>query len=338
MKFRYMIIPLKNKSGIALFLVLWVLVLLSVIVGEFCHAMRTEVNITRNFKEMTESYYIAEAGLNSAVIELIKNGGKPFITTGEDQETQANDKIRWRINVEIPPISYAAGQFEVQIENEYGKINLNRADPALLKVMLGRFDLEDTEKDVIVDSILDWRDNDDFHRINGAEKEYYLSLPNPYQCKNGDFDSIEELMLVRGVTSEIFYGGLKDMITVYPDTPSGEKGINTKKIQSRVNINSAPSQLLLSFPGMTDDLVQSFMEYRKEKDVTLTADLFSILGEEVYQALTPFVTLETVPYYTIKSMGSIQGSRVKCGIQVLVKIDPKKEKRYNILRWIDRIE
>jgi general secretion pathway protein K len=329
---------LKNKSGIALFLVLWVLVLLSVIVGEFCHAMRTEVNITRNFKEMTESYYIAEAGLNRAVMELIKNGGKPFITSVEDQDAEANDKIRWRVNFEIPPISYAGGQFEIQIQNEYGKINLNRADRALLRVMLGRFDLEDTEKDVIVDSILDWRDEDDLHRINGAEKDYYLSLPNPYQCKNGDFDSIKELLLVRGVTSEIYYGGLKDMITVYPDTPSGEKGVNAKKIQSRVNINSMPSQLLLSFPGMTNDLVQGLMEYRKEKDVTSMADLVSILGGEVYQAVTPFITLETVPYYTIKSMGSIQGSRVKCGIQVLVKIDPKMEKRYNILQWIDRIE
>lgn len=333
-----MINPLKNDVGIALFLVLWVLVLLSVIVGEFCHAMRTEVNITRNFKEMTESYYIAEAGLNRAVIELIKNGGKPFVTTDEDQDTEATKKIKWRINFENPTIPYADGQFEVRIENEYGKINLNRADKALLRAMLGQFDLEDTEKDIIVDSILDWRDKDDLHRINGAEKDYYLSLENPYPCKNGDFDSVEELLLVRGVTSDIFYGGLKDMLTVYPDLPAGKKGINTPKTQSRVNINSAPSQLLRSLPGMTDELVQSFMEYRKEKDITSMTDLFSILGAEVYQAVTPFVTLETVPYYTIKSMGSIQGSPVKRGIQILVNIDPKKEKPYHILQWIDRIE
>lgn len=62
-----------NDRGIALFLVLWVLALLMVIVGEFCHAMRTEVNVTRNFKEETEAYYIALAGINHAVVELLRN-------------------------------------------------------------------------------------------------------------------------------------------------------------------------------------------------------------------------------------------------------------------------
>ena len=57
----------------ALFLVLWVLTLLSVIVGEFCYTMRTEINITRNFKEGTESYYISVAGLNRTIAELLKS-------------------------------------------------------------------------------------------------------------------------------------------------------------------------------------------------------------------------------------------------------------------------
>ncbi len=64
---------LRCEKGIALFLVLWVLTLLSVIVGEFCYSMRTEVNITRNFKDQTEAYYIALAGLNRAIGELIRN-------------------------------------------------------------------------------------------------------------------------------------------------------------------------------------------------------------------------------------------------------------------------
>ena len=57
----------RNEKGIALFLVLWVLTLLSVIAGEFCFAMRTEVNMTRNFKGQTEAYYIALAGMNRAI-------------------------------------------------------------------------------------------------------------------------------------------------------------------------------------------------------------------------------------------------------------------------------
>jgi general secretion pathway protein K len=55
-----------QEKGVALFMVLWVLILLSGIATEFCFAMRTEVNMVRNFKEQTEAYYIALAGLNRA--------------------------------------------------------------------------------------------------------------------------------------------------------------------------------------------------------------------------------------------------------------------------------
>jgi general secretion pathway protein K len=321
---------LKNEVGIALFLVLWVLTLLSVIVGEFCYAMRTEVNITRNFKEMTQSYYIAAAGLNQAISQLIANPGKPFKATDENGE--ADKKIPWRVNAEIPAIAFAQGQFEVRIDNESGKVNVNTAGHELLTLMLNGFELDDTDKNIIVDSISDWRDKDDFHRNNGAENDYYLSLPDPYHCKNSDFDSVEELLLVRGMSPEIFYGGLKDRVTVYQDETA------KKKSQSRININAASSSLLRAFPGMTDDLVQKLMDYRKEADITSLADLIEILGIETYTAMYRFITLESCAYFTIKSMGSMKESTIKQGIQALVKINARDEKKYKILQWVDRIE
>ncbi len=118
---------LKNENGIALFMVLWVLMLLSVIVGEFCYAMRTEVNVTRNFKEQTQGYYIALGGLNRAIGELVRNEFIPeksaSTTTGSEGSSSAEspfgpakssagnekdaedveaDASRWRINSQIP--------------------------------------------------------------------------------------------------------------------------------------------------------------------------------------------------------------------------------------------
>jgi len=63
----------KSERGIALFLVLWVMALLTVIAGEFCYFVRTEANITRNFKEETQTYYIAMSGLSFAIGELVVN-------------------------------------------------------------------------------------------------------------------------------------------------------------------------------------------------------------------------------------------------------------------------
>src|SRR5262249_10422864 len=58
----------------------------------------------------------------------------------------------------------------------------------------------------IANSILDWLDPDDSPRTSGAENDYYQSLSQPYSCKNGPLDSLEELLLVKGVTPQLLFG------------------------------------------------------------------------------------------------------------------------------------
>ena len=60
--------------------------------------------------------------------------------------------------------------------------------------------------DDVADAILDWIDADDNPRPNGAESQYYLGLPLPYVPRNGPPVTIDELLLVRGVTPELLYG------------------------------------------------------------------------------------------------------------------------------------
>src|SRR5262249_20352578 len=59
----------------------------------------------------------------------------------------------------------------------------------------------------IADAILDWIDgSSDNPRANGAKSSYYAALTPPYRCKNGPLESIEELLLVRGVTPRLLFG------------------------------------------------------------------------------------------------------------------------------------
>jgi len=335
---------LKSERGIALFLVLWVMALLTVIAGEFCYAMRTEVNITRNFKEETQTYYIAVSGLFWAIGELVVNEFVPRTVKAPAAEEEPED-IRWRINTDIPAIPFGDGQFKVERENESGKVNLNRAGASLLKMMLNNFEIEDTDKNIIVDSIMDWRDKGNFHRVNGAKDDYYLSLPQPYKCKNGDFTSIEELLLVRGVTPEIFYGGLKDMVTVYQDketvtvTASGRYNqIWEESDFHRININAASPRMLRTLPRMTEDMVQAIMKYREKKDFRSLSDLALMVGSDIYAGISPYITLRLSPYYTIKSVGMVKDSQTRQGVQAIVKIDRKLKKGYEVIQWIDCLE
>jgi general secretion pathway protein K len=324
----------KNETGIAMFLVLWVLTLLSVIVGEFCHAMRTEVNITRNFKEETEAYYIALAGMNSAVSELIKNENAPQKPENSDKEKE--DKIEWRVNADIPAIPFGAGQFKVEIGNESGKININKAGESLLRMMTEFFEIEDSEKAVIADSILDWRDQDSLHRLNGAEDDYYLSLPKPYPCKDVDFDAVEELLLVKGITAEI-YEVLKEIVTVLDTGEAEPEAGNRGSDSDKININAASPEMLLSLPGMTEDMVSEIIEYRKEKDFKSQSELYPIVGDEVYTAILPYLAYPASisSFFTVRSVGMLNDSLTRQSVKVLVKIDPRLPKKYRIVEWIE---
>jgi len=319
----------KKEKGLALLMVLWVITLLAVIVGEFCYAMKTEINITRNFKESTQGYYISLAGVNRAAAELIKEtstGMQKLQSPLEDEEDfdTGEDLIEWRVGANIPPVLFGEGEYKVKISNESGKININKATRSMLLMLLNGFDLDDSEKDTIADSIMDWRDKDNLHRINGAEDDYYQFLDDPYECKDEDFDAIEELLLVKGVTADIFDGGLESMVTIYTQT-------------DKININAASFKMLLSLPEMTETAAREIIASRGEKEIKRLSALNDIIDPEIYLSIKPYVSLKMSPFYSIDSFGGISGSKVKEGLRVLIKIDPKAKKGFRVTRWIDFI-
>ncbi len=198
----------RNPKGVALIMVLWVITILSVIVLEFCFAMRTEVNIAKNFKEEVQTHAFAEGGVQRAIAELIyKNDGKiqQMRKTLKPEEVPP-EKREWVTDGRPYTLSFDQGQCEIKITGEAGKVNINTVSEATLRKIIGQMGVEEDVRDIVTDSILDWIDADDFYRVNGAENDYYRSLKEPYDCKNGPLDSIEELLLVRGVTPTLFYG------------------------------------------------------------------------------------------------------------------------------------
>jgi len=349
-----------GEKGIALFLVLWILALLSVIVGEFCHVMRTEADITRNFLEETEAYYIARAGFNIALSKLINNLANPKKKIKAENITETEEPDPWRINADMPPFAFGNGAFVVRIENESGKIHINKVENRqLLKLMLNCAELDENEKESIVDAIFDWRDKDNLHRLNGAENDYYKSLPEPYACKNGPFDSIEELGLVKGITPEIFRK-IKPLVTIYPSGKkkdiknrrsqgrrNNQRGKNQKKNNqnnnqkkklhnyNRLNINALSKEMLSCFPDLTEEMIREILLFREEKDFSSPGEFSGIVGPEVFEPVSPFLGISSVPYYRIEVTGKMTDSPVRYDLSSLVKLDGKLKKKYRVIVWKD---
>ncbi|HMA66197.1 MAG TPA: hypothetical protein VKO20_00125 [Desulfosalsimonadaceae bacterium] len=330
-----------RKKGVALLMVIWILMLLTVIVTEFCYTMRSQVNITRNLKESTQVYYVAQAGINRAIAAVIRDRMSQGQSRDEAEEDITDEQSpKWRINTEMPPIEYGGGKFTVRIQNESGRVDLNRAGPKILRAILDGFDLEEEQTDMIVDSILDWRDGNDLRRPNGAENKYYQSLDPPYACKYADFDTVSELLLVKGVPPDIFYNGLDRITTVLPaakDKAEKDKTLAGDYNFDQININAATTDMWRRLPGMTPELVKDVKEFRKEKNFRSKSQLIEVLGGEVYGKIAPYINFDSLSYYTISAVGGMEGSGSRQGIEVTMAFDPESDKGYRIISWRDGI-
>jgi len=328
---------LADQSGVALFMVTWILALLMVIVGQFGYSMRTEVNATRQYKEAAEAYYIAEAGVSRAIVEILKQLAIGLETDEADAaSSEEGGDAPWRVNVPLPEVPFDEGRYRVYIDNESGRVNINSAERGLLQMLVDHFDLSEAEKDTIVDSILDWRDSDELHRLNGAESDYYQSLPRPYHSKNGPFDTVSELLLVRGVTPAIYYNGLQEMVTVaMGDAPlTGRLTLDNALRQTAggaVNINAARPAMLAALPNMTEDAVKEVLAFRERSDFRSLDEVATLLGGGIFEAIAPFITLQMSPYYIIHTEGRLTGSPVRQLVSTRVRIDPGGDPKFVVL-------
>jgi general secretion pathway protein K len=294
---------LKNKKGgVALILVIWIIVMLMAIVGEFTYSMRTELNITKNFKEEEEAYQLALAGIEHAKIEILTAEGPTYLKDGILILNQTDEEP-------VRKGSLGKGSFIYTITDEDGKLNINLASVAQLKHLLRGSGVDVTEVDTIVDSIIDWRDRNELHMLNGAEEEYYRSLPEPYSCKDAPFDIIEELLLVKGMTEEVFYGSEKE--------ESKYKGIMkylTVMGSGAVNINTTSRVVLEALFGT--EMADNIIAQREAGPITKPMAKGKINST----------------FFTIISTGFNADGSIKRTIKTIVQ---KRGKEVKILYWND---
>lgn len=333
--------PTLDSRGVALLMVLWVITILSVVVLEFCFAMRTEMNLTRNYQEQLQLYAVAQGSVQRTIAELVLKHDpriQQMRRAAKEEEIPAESK-EWITDGREYLMAFEGAEAVVRVMGEAGKVSINRVSDATLRKIMSALGLEGETRDIVVDSILDWRDPDDFIRVNGAENEYYQSLKEPYDSKNGPFDSVEELLLVRGITPELYYGkkkkegdedkeervALKDIFSIYA---TGEQ----------IDINSASLPVLRVVLGLPAEVCRLLIKARGEKGFENFQDLLLRVPE-----LSPFRTeLQGVvlfgamnPYYTIEARGRSKEAGSARGVRVVVKVDPREGDRYKIIQWLD---
>lgn len=295
-----------NARGFAQLLVLWALLLLGTLAMSFAFSMRTEAQASRNGMEGVRAYFQARTGVERALV-LLRSG-----------PADGQSALR---------VSGADGDagYEVRIEQEGGKVDLNYVSEPLLKGILKQGGLTAEEAEQLGDAILDWRDEDDIPRRNGAEAPDYAGLPEPLRPRNGRLASLEELRYVRGVTPVLYAGLFSGAFTVFGGGP-------------QVNVNAAPVEVLRMLPGFTPESAARVVQRREESPFRSIAELSLFLGGEgVRGELLPHLTtVSSSRFYTITSTGRAGGQVVR-SIRCTIDVAGAGRDVVKILRWEDQV-
>ena len=246
----------KDDKGFALILTILVISLIVALTLQFNTSVRSDLYEADNLKVGIKLACIARSGFNYACAVL-----------SEDDPSVDSLREEWadqKLLSSNSPTLFEEGSFEVRIMDHSGKIPVNKVIEgeryeALLKRFLGleEFGLDSEEVGNLIDAIKDWIDADNEVTKFGAENGYYQALDRPYTCKNAPLDSMEELLLVKGITRDLFYGtkekpGISGYLSLYSN--------------GSININTAHPLVLRSLSDQIDqEMVDEMVAYREDE-------------------------------------------------------------------------
>ena len=352
---------IQNKQGIALLLTLSVTTILIAAALEYRRRANFAVISAVTVRDRLTLSYMASSGVHAAMAMLVKDKSESkFDSLLEDW---ANSE---KVDEFLQEIPFEQGKLSVTISDELSKIQVNALVTfpdsrqfnqsqiilwdRLLRYVGGEDDLtDDNDPMAIINSVKDWLDSGDDDAtsgLSGAESTYYKDLDPPYASRNGPIPDLNDLLLIKGITPQLFYGseeapGLSQHMTVHGMT----QGAGTSFTWTgRININTAGLPVLAALLGVeNEELAQTLQEFRQE--ITEGKDIHDFSGPEWYKNISGFSDIAIDPklittssdVFRIESEASMNG--INTSISAIVQRVKSPESgnwKCNILNWQTR--
>lgn len=213
----------KRARGVALLLVMWLIALLTALVGAFALTAKTEGLQGRVLSRGLAAGEAARAGIEYA------------ITRAGDPDPQR----QWLPDGRPYPWRFGEADIEVRLVDENGKIDLNQADPTLLTAFFQALGEDQERAARLASAILDWRDPDSLTQANGGgEDDDYAAAELPYGAKDASFESVAELEQVLGMTPEL-YARAAPHLTVYSGRSRPDPAFATSEVLQAMGLDAA---------------------------------------------------------------------------------------------------
>ena len=309
-----------SQSGSALIVALWVLIILSLLIGAFAFDMHIEAGITSYYRKRLKAQYLAYAGVEYAKVILSQSSST--LADLEEDEQEMNDfrkALEIGSSVDVSQ-ELGDGTIEVNIKPETSRWDINKISDEKWRELLEVSGVPTEKVDELIDCFRDYTDENDEHHGLGAESDDPFYEQRGYKCKNGSLDSVDELLRIKGFTPAIVYGGpaeekdgealqgIADVLTVWGNA-------------DKVDAMSASEKALSGDPDLTLDEIDRLIKARVQEDGELPKSLDELLADAGLPANSGFeqvLSWGKPTYVEVTSKGKVQGlcSTVQCTLSL----------------------
>ncbi len=225
-----------RQQGIALVLVLWVLLLITITTSAFALMARMDRLESNALLSGVQARLTAEAAINLSALWL----------------RDPQDETRMRADGRVYSLEVNGIAVEISAIDERGKLDINATDELTLVTLFSGHGLELSDAEILAAAVMDWRDVDELERVNGAEEEAYFAAGLEMGPANRPFFMVEELLQVLGMTYELF-SRLEPGITVFSRARLPEAAFS-------------PVQALMALPDITYEEAEDFVADRNSRE------------------------------------------------------------------------
>ena len=324
--------PGQKDAGVALLAVMSAVSVMLMVALALSGSVQIETRTSIYRKEATQAYALAVGGVQAAILEIA-------FPPAEDKKDEPR---LWKRGQRLVRVPYAHGEALVEIINETGKLDLNVADRKQLARLFEARGLGTAAAVDLAKAIDHWRsppgsDDEEFKALD----DYYREAG--YHAAHDSFTSVEEALCVRGMTRDIFYGtaefsrengirreyGVGQDLTIYSQSPT-------------VNVNYASKEVLMSVPGVGEDLASSIVQERRKKPFESLDEITQRLAVSLPDDALPFLGVDDGKIYTIVSVGAVNGSRVRRTVKAVVEVavaqvTERDTPQHRIIAWCDDV-
>jgi len=290
------VLRINSQRGIALVLVLWVLLLLTIMTASFALMARMDRLEANALLSGTQARLSAEAAIDLAVLAL----------------RDPNDETRMLADGRVYQTEIDGVLLEVSATDERGKVDINATDELTLATLFTGHGMELQDAELLAAAVMDWRDEDELERVNGAEEDAYLDAGLEMGPANRPFMMTEELLQVIGMKYEL-YRLLEPGITVFSRAAEPDPAF-------------APVEALMALPDITFEEAVNFVQQRNSQ----------VPGESVGTELPNGVLVMEQGRgvtYSIEARATMPNG-VWEQLQATIRLGgTRKGKPYRVLRW-----